>query len=271
NDFATFNDGGINDCIELMIDAHKYYGKEIYLKSIQNAGWFLFISQQAPPQTGWAQQYNAYLQPAWARDFEPASLSPMITLNNIFTLIDLYLYTEKTKHLKLIPDALRWMKETQLPNGKWPRFVEIGTNKPLYYDRGRIRVNSLEELSLERRTGYGYETDLESKLEAVITKFEKVQRIGAKRFLEEKNRPLTNAELMSELESIKPQIMEIMKSQDAKGRWVTKNDRYRKEILHTKWNGEYIIKDRVKSSEFNSNVNMLCYYLELYNKIHYQK
>ena len=267
NDFATFNDGGINDCIEVMIDAHKYYGKEIYLKSIQNAGWFLFISQQAPPQTGWAQQYNAYLQPAWARDFEPASLSPRVTLNNIITLVDLYLYTKKTKHLKLIPDALRWIEGTRLPNGKWPRFVEIGTNKPLYYDNGRIRVNSFEELSLDRRTGYAYEIELESQLKVVIAKFEKVQKMGAKKFLEEKNRPLTNTELVSELEIIKPKIMKIIESQDAEGRWITKNDRYRKEILRTKWNGEYIIKDRVKSSTFNNNVNMLCYYLELQNKI----
>jgi len=271
NDFATFNDNGINDCIKVMIDAHKYYGKEIYLKSIQNAGWFLFISQQPPPQTGWAQQYNAYLQPAWARDFEPASLSPMVTLNNIITLIDLYLYTEKTKHLNLIPDALQWIEETRLPNGKWPRFVEIGTNKPLYYDNGRIRVNSFEELSLDRRTGYAYEIELEDNLEAVSAKFKKVQEIGAKRFLEEKDLPLTNTELVNELELIKPQTMEIIKSQDAEGRWITKNDPYRKEILRTKWNGEYIIKDRVKSSTFNVNVNMLCYYLELQNKIENQK
>lgn len=122
NDFATFNDGGINDCIKVMIDADRYYNKDAYLESIQKAGWFLFLSQQPPPQTGWAQQYNAYLQPAWARDFEPASLSPLVTINNIYTLIDLYLYTKKTKHLKLIPDALHWLKDVRLPNGKWPRF-----------------------------------------------------------------------------------------------------------------------------------------------------
>jgi hypothetical protein len=25
----------------------------------------------------------------------------------------------------------------KLPNGKWARFVELGTQKPMYYDRGR--------------------------------------------------------------------------------------------------------------------------------------
>ncbi len=52
---------------------------------------------------------------------------------------------------------------------------KIGTNKPLYYDNGRIRVNSLEELSLHRRTGYAYGIELESKLEAVIAKYKKVK------------------------------------------------------------------------------------------------
>ena len=124
---------------------------------------------------------------------------------------------------------------------------------------------------MERRTGYGYEIELESKLEVVTDRFEKVKKMGAKRVLEEKNRPLTNTELVSELGLIKPQIMKIIKSQDAEGRWITKNDRYRKEILRTKWNGEYINKDRVKSSVFIRNVNTLCYYLELQNKIENQK
>ena len=89
--------------------------------------------------------------------------------------------------------------------------------------------------------------------------------------MEDKNRPLTKPELQSKLESMKPQVVKIMESQDSEGRWITKNDRYRKEILRTKWNGEYIIKDRVKSSVFIRNVNMLCYYLELQNKIENQK
>jgi len=271
NDFATFNDGGINDCINVMIDAHKYYAKDIYLKSIQNAGWFLFVSQQPPPQTGWAQQYNDYLQPAWARDFEPASLSPQVTINNIITLIDLYLYTKKTKHLKLIPDALRWLKAARLPNGKWPRFVELGTNKPLYYDNGRIRVNSFEDLSLDRQMGYKYELDLASIIKDVTAKFNKVQKMEVEKYLEEKNRSLTTAELQSKLDLLKPEITKIIEAQDAEGRWVKKNDRYRKDIPRTKWNGEYIFKDRVKSSTFNINVNMLCYFLELQNKIVNQK
>ena len=54
------------------------------------------------------------------------------------------------------------------------RFLEIGTNKPLYYDRDRIRVDSLHQLSLERSSGYAYETDLKKALDAAELRFHQV-------------------------------------------------------------------------------------------------
>ncbi len=129
HDYATFNDQGINDCIRVMIEANSYYGKEDYMKSLQKVGRFLMISQLPPPQPGWAQQYNEYLQPAWARTFEPPSVCPSASLHNINSLIDLYLHTGQSELLEPIPDAIRWLKASRLPNGKWGRFLELGTNK----------------------------------------------------------------------------------------------------------------------------------------------
>ena len=174
HDYATFNDGGINDCIGVMIEAYKYSNNDKPIeKSLRKAARFMMISQQPPQQPGWAQQYNEFLQPAWARTFEPASLCPAVTIRNIETLIDLYVALGDKTLLEPIPDALRWLRDIRLPNGKWARFVEIGTNKALYYDRGRIRVNSMEELHPERRTGYGYETNLESQIEAGSKRYQK--------------------------------------------------------------------------------------------------
>ena len=64
-----------------------------YLESLQKAGWFMIMSQLPPPQPGWAQQYNQYLQPAWARSFEPPAVCSLVTIRNIHTLIELYTYT----------------------------------------------------------------------------------------------------------------------------------------------------------------------------------
>jgi hypothetical protein len=267
HDFATYNDNGINDCIAVMIDANKYYQKTEYIESIHKAGWFMIISQLPPPQPGWAQQYNQYLQPAWARAFEPPAVCPSATLRNLNTLMDLFLYTDSDKYLEPIPDALRWVNESRMPNGKWGRFLEIGTNKPLYYDRGRIRVNSLEELHVERRTGYGYEQDLTAPLKQTRERFQKIMELGRAEYINQKERNLTDKEIQIKIKELEPQIKEILSTQDSLGRWIVKNDRFRKETPGKRWNGEYEFKDRISSALFNKNIRLLCDFIELMNSV----
>ena len=214
----------------------------------------MMISQLPPPQPGWAQQYNEFLQPAWARTFEPPSVCPSASVHNINSLIDLYLHTGSSQYLEPIPDALRWLKASQLPNGKWGRFLEIGTNKPLYYDRGRIRVDSLHQLSLERRTGYGYETDIASNLAATERRY-----LG----VISKSKETASADLtMNELAE---RAQKVIADQDELGRWVVRDDKFRKEIHVTKWDGEYRVEDRISSALFNRNADTLCQFLETYN------
>ena len=252
HDYATFNDQGINDCIRVMIEAESYYGKEAYLTSLNKAGRFLIISQLPPPQPGWAQQYNEFLQPAWARSFEPPSVCPSASLNNLHSLMDLYEHTGRNEFLEPIPDAIRWLKASRLPNGKWGRFLELGTNKALYYDRGRIRVESMDQLSLERRTGYGYEVDLNNRLEEVN-----------RRFRDLKNPEGSPNHTGPSLEQLIPRIQEIVRSQDDQGRWIVRQDRFRKEVKGRRWDGEYRYEDRISSALFNGHVDDLCEFLNM--------
>jgi len=254
HDYATFNDQGINDCIRVMIEADRYYDNPEIEKSLKKVGRFMLISQLPPPQPGWAQQYNEFLQPAWARTFEPPAVCPSASVHNINSLIDLYLHTGSGQYLEPIPDALRWIKESKLPNGKWGRFLEIGTNKPLYYDRGRIRVDSVHQLSLERRTGYGYETDIQNTLE--------------KRYLQVLGE-IENPEIDKniKLSGLAKQAHQVVKNQDKFGRWIVKNDKFRKEVRGKRWDGEYRYEDRISSALFNSNVSVLCDFLELYKEL----
>lgn len=249
HDFATFNDEGINDCIRVMIEAYRYYDLEEYHGSLEKAARFLMISQLPPPQPGWAQQYNEYLQPAWARSFEPPAVCPLVTINNINTLIDLYDVMKSAVILEPISDAIQYLYDSRLANGKWGRFLELGTNKPLYYDRGRIRKPSLDALSLERRTGYGYEVDLSDKLADVTHRFEDV--------LNRRELPKLNLEQLEKL------VKEILDTQDAQGRWITKNDTFRAHEDVRSWDGEYRTEDRISSATFNRNVEILCRYLRL--------
>lgn len=265
HDFATFNDQGINDCIRVMIEADSQYDRQDVKRSLEKAGRFLIISQLPPPQPGWAQQYNEYLQPAWARSFEPPSVCPSASAHNIHSLLDLYAHTGNRIYLEPIPDARRWLRESQLPNGKWGRFLELGTNRALYYDRDRIRVNSLEELSLERRTGYGYETDISNLLESCQERFDSyrdfagddLSLLPAKSFFQHPHHQGITA--------IAAKVSEIIKNQDEKGRWVVYQDKFRAEGEIRKWDGQYRTEDRISSGLFNQNMAVLCQFLQLYS------
>jgi len=254
HDFATFNDGGINDCISVMMDAHRHYGKPEHLASLHLAGSFLLLSQLPPPQPGWAQQYNQYLQPAWARSYEPPSVCTLVTLRNINSLLDLAAYTKDKRYLEPIPDALAWMEKVRLPSGLWPRFVELGTNHPLYYDRGRIRVNSTDDLQIERRTGYTYEPDLKEALSEASNRFHLTCQAlsgGSPIASENQSKPVSE-----------DLIREIVSAQDEQGRWVSQGALYKVETPGEIWGGEYARRDQISSKVFVERLNTLCDYLE---------
>ncbi|MBK8503763.1 MAG: hypothetical protein IPL46_17055 [Saprospiraceae bacterium] len=200
------------------------------------------------------------MQPAWARSFEPPSVCPQVTVHNLQTLMDLYEQTGEHKYLEAIPDAIRWLRESRLPNGKWGRFLELGTNKPLYYDRDRIRVNTMQELSLERRTGYSYENDLEERLNIAELRFKNLirekQSADAPQQFKKSHQESASEELIKS-------VTQVIESQDEQGRWIVKQDKFRKDMEVQQWNGEYRYEHRISSALFNQNVEILCNFLEI--------
>lgn len=267
HDYATFNDNGINDCVDVMIGAYKQYQREEFLTSIKKAGNFIYISQLSPPQTGWAQQYNEFLQPAWARSFEPASVTPVITISNVNTLMDISLITKDEELLFPVRDAFNWVKNTRLPNGKYPRFVEIGTGKPLYYDRGRKRVSSIDELSEERRTQYLYEQDLSDPLMNAENRFFEITKLGIDKYLIYKERRPSKDEIIDSIKAVGKRVREIISSQDSLGRWVTTKERYKNVDEDGTWTGGYTEADRINSKVFVNNVELICKYISMVNSI----
>lgn len=257
HDYATFNDHGINDCIRVMIEADEFYANAQIRGSLHRAAQFIMRSQQAPPQPGWAQQYNEFMQPAWARSFEPPSLSPAVTVNNLDTLMDLAVYLNNRDYLEPIHDALRWLDDTQLENGLWPRFIEIGAGKALHYDRGRIRVDTPEQLSEEPRTGYGYQNDLSDKLDRVRKRFASLWNTGQDLDPEE------GLDREAQIAKLEPWVIAIIDAQDKKGRWITHDDKYKKRVRGQPWNGQWEVQDRISTKVFIDNINLLCDYIEL--------
>src|SRR5262249_43198038 len=83
----------------------------------------------------WAQQYDAQMHPAWARKFEPASVTGGESQGAIRILMDVYRHAGDKKYLEPIPRALDFLEKSQLSNGRLARFYELKTNKPLYFTK----------------------------------------------------------------------------------------------------------------------------------------
>ena len=230
HDCYTFNDNAINDCIRVLVDAHRRYGRKEYLEGAKRGGDFIIASQVKAPQSGWAQQYSHDLKPAKARSFEPAAVCSATTARNIRTLVDLAVYTRDTKYLKPIPAALDWLDRSKLAAGLWARLYEVGTNKPIYGDRdGKVHY-TLQEISEERRTGYEFRA-LSKGLGYAISVFVAAAPEEGFRFLRR----------WAEADDI--DVKKIVAALDARGRWVD-DDR------------------KIRCQTFVANMRVLCDYVQ---------
>jgi len=242
HDYYTFNDNSINDCIRVMLKAHKIYGKEEYLRSAKQGGNFIILSQLPLPQSGWAQQYSHDLKPAWARSFEPPGICSSVTARNIRTLVDLYLYTKDEKYLDPVPMAILWLEKSKIGDNLWARLYEVGTNKPIYGDRedGNKIHYDYASISEYERKSYSWQGSYGIK---EVAYYNQVKSLGANRYLAMRDKPLSSAQRQQKAEHLIAKTEQVIASLDDKGRWIENNMIY--------------------SKTFVRNMNMLCEYLEL--------
>jgi hypothetical protein len=156
----TFNDNSIVDAIDAMLEASRIYGEARYLASAENGGAFILSAQMPEPQPGWAQQYDRDMHPAWARRFEPPSITGGESRSVMRALLLLYRETGNAKYLEPVPRALAYYQRSMLPDvespseirrracpGRTPcaaRFYELKTNRPLYITKG-TRLTALDQ------------------------------------------------------------------------------------------------------------------------------
>jgi hypothetical protein len=154
----TFNDNTISDLIDMFFEAWRVYGDERYRRAGEKGGEFILLAQMPEPQPAWAQQYDVDMHPAWARVFEPPSVTGGESQGIIRTLMVLYRETGDRKYLAPARRALDYLKRSVLPPVENPsearrlfrpgepvlaRFYELKTNRPLYITKG-TRVSVLD-------------------------------------------------------------------------------------------------------------------------------
>ena len=152
----TFNDNSISDMIDTFLEAGRIYNDPEYREIAEKGGAFIFSAQMPQPQPAWAQQYDIDMHPAWARVFEPPSITGGESQGILKTLMVLYQETGSRKYLDPIPRALEYLRKSALPavdryveaRSRLPkgapvlaRFYELQTNRPLYITKGtRVTV-----------------------------------------------------------------------------------------------------------------------------------
>jgi PelA/Pel-15E family pectate lyase len=129
--------------------------------------------------TVWCAQHDEdSLAPAWARNFEPPSLSG----NESVSIVRFLMSQDRASPeiIASIEAAVGWLRAHAIsglrvqtsvgPDGKrdrvsvsdptapplWARFYELGTNRPIFLGRDRVVRYDHNEIEQERRAGYGY-------------------------------------------------------------------------------------------------------------------
>lgn len=129
--------------------------------------------------TAWCAQHDEKtLKPAWARAYEPPSLSGSETVGIVRFLMSIEEPTSEI--LASVEGAIAWLQSVAIKgirqdrirrdDGRtervlipdpsapflWARFYELDTNRPLYLDRDSVFRYDYSEISYERRSGYSY-------------------------------------------------------------------------------------------------------------------
>lgn len=207
--FYTLNDNTLSDLIQLMLTAYDIYGAEEWLDSARRGGDFLVLAQLPEPQPGWAQQYNREMEPAWARKFEPPAITGLESQGVMEMLMTLYDRTGDEKYLAPIERALAYYRSILLDDGQLARFYEIGTDRPLYFNRQYELTYTDDDLP----THYGFKVS--SKLERLTNRYQKLSEQGASRrtSLKAFNPPKLSDQLTNQADA-------AIAALDARGAWV---------------------------------------------------
>lgn len=105
-------------------------------------------------RTAWGGQHDEVtFEPRAARTFEPVSLASSESVGIVRALMR---QPRTPEIVSAIEAAIAWFKATELPDGRWARFYEIGTNRPIFAGRDAIVRYSIDQIEQERRDGYAW-------------------------------------------------------------------------------------------------------------------
>ncbi len=190
HDEITFNDNAMINVVELLRDAALGEPDFAWLTADERKRATVADARAlqcmlacqvrvAGHRTAWCQQHDELtLAPASARNYEMPALSSGESAAIVTFLMSLG--DPSRDVVAAVHGAAHWLEKTALPNvtwklapdhsGRalrpspghspmWPRYSEIGTDRPLFGDRDKTIHDRVDEISKERRNGYAWYGD----------------------------------------------------------------------------------------------------------------
>jgi hypothetical protein len=211
--YYTFNDNALADCIDVMFEAARRYKQPAYREAAEKAGGFILLAQMPEPQPAWAQQYDAQMHPAWARKFEPPSVTGGESQGVLRTLLRLYAETGDKRYLAPVPPALEYLRRSRLPEGRLARFYELKTNKPLYF----TKQYELTYSDADMPTHYGFKTG--DSTDSIQREYERLSKLDPAQ-LPRRDAPDEQRRPSRASENLARQVRSVIDALDERGAWV---------------------------------------------------
>ena len=215
--YYTVNDGNLRTVAEVLVRAYEWTDDERFLISLKKLGDFLLLAQCPEPQPGWAQQYNLAMEPAWARKFEPPCVSSLETLSALETLHDIWLVTGEEKYRSSFAKALAWLEKVRLPDGQYARFLELHTDKPLYFVKDTYEL-TYDDSNLP--THYGFKID---DLQEDIDKLKMKLKRPREELLAARTAEPSAKEWLSDAKGAAKKAVTALEEQNKEGVWTKDN------------------------------------------------
>jgi len=131
----TLNDEVMDENIDFLLLVLQQWNRPDVEPAIRRAMACYRDLQQPAPTPGWALQYTPDFRPAWGRTYEPAAVSPHLTVVAVERMLDFYRLTGDRSFLARLDEALDWLAQVEAPvaahheGRNYFRFVEPGTNR----------------------------------------------------------------------------------------------------------------------------------------------
>jgi hypothetical protein len=156
-----------------------------------------------------------------------------------------YRQTGDEKYLEPIPRALAYLKKSELPSGRIPRFLELKTNRPLYFTRQYELVYTADDLPTH------YSFIVSSNIDRLKAEYEKLSATDPSKLKPARREDI--AKLTPELAAAAKKAIDSL---DSRGAWVDSGS------LRANGQKTAEVSGVISTQTFNRNVETLSRYLQ---------